>query len=141
MQVLEVVEGGARRLDNVTTAVVPPVLLEAETGRRTRDHLPQAGGAAVRIGERVVGAFDDRQQCELERQAATLQLVRNVRQIALGARENAIQVFRVADKPLQFTLDTAVLLRVELKSIAQAGQEVVGGRLYGLQLVPEAVQR
>ena len=44
-------------------------------------------------------------------------------------------------EPLQLRLDPAVVLPVHLEAVAQAGQEVIGIRLDGLELVPEAVQR
>jgi hypothetical protein len=141
VEVFEVIEGGARRFDNVAAAVIPPVLLEPEARGRARDHLPQAGRAAVRVGKRVVGTLHDGQQGQLQRQAAAHQLVGNVRQVALGACEDALQVVWVAHEPLQFGLDSTVLLRFELESVTQACQQVVGGRFYGLQLVPEAFQR
>jgi hypothetical protein len=44
---LTVVERGARRIDHVAAAVVPPVLPHAEAARGARDHLPQARSAPV----------------------------------------------------------------------------------------------
>src|SRR5580658_9346367 len=65
VQLLQVIEGSAGGLDHVPAAVVPPGLFEAETHARTGDELPEAGGLAARIGKRLVGAFDHRQQSEL----------------------------------------------------------------------------
>ncbi len=65
MQELQVVERGTRGLDDVTTPVVPPVLLQAEARAGAGNELPEARGARARIRERLEGAFDHRQQSEL----------------------------------------------------------------------------
>ena len=93
----EVVERGARRLEHVAAAVEPPVLREAEPLAGARNDLPQAGRAAVRVGERIERALDDRQQRELRRHAAPLELLDDVEQVEVGALEHAIQV--LADAP------------------------------------------
>ena len=138
---LEVVECRARRIDDIAAAVVPPILFEAEASRGAGNHLPQACRAAVRIGERIVGALDNRQQCEFERQTTPVQLRRDVRQVALGAREDAVQVIRMLDKPVALRANAAAVLVLEYESIAQTGQQIVSCRCCGRLGLPEALQR
>ena len=70
VQELEVVERGAGRGQHVAPAVVPEVLAAGRTACRSRDELPHAGGAHARVGLRVVGTLDHRQQRNLGRHAA-----------------------------------------------------------------------
>ncbi len=121
----EVVERGARRFDDVAAAVVPPVLLQTETPARARNHLPEARSPAVRVGERVVGTLDNWQQREFEGQVAPDQLVGDVRQVTLCPCEHARQVVRMADKPVQFGLNSSIFLALEPESVPQARQQVI----------------
>ena len=47
LQILQVVECRSRRIDDVAAAVVPPVLLDAESFRGARNHLPKTRGPTV----------------------------------------------------------------------------------------------
>ena len=115
LEVLEIVERSARRVDDVATTVVPPVLLDAETACRARDHLPQARRTTVRIGERVVGALDDGQQCELHRQSAAFEFGADMRHVALRTREDTIEIVGVPDVPVTLGLNAAILLIAQLE--------------------------
>ena len=84
VQELQVVERGAGRRQHVAAAVVPPGLLQAVLAAGGRDELPHAGGAHARVGRRVVGALDHRQQRDLGGHAALLQLLHDVEQVAAG---------------------------------------------------------
>ena len=78
----------------------------------------------MRIGERIVGALDDRQQCELERQAAALEFGRDVRQVALCAGKDALQVVRVPDEPVEFAADARIVLGGQRESVTQTLQHI-----------------
>ncbi len=94
----------------------------------------------MRVGERVVGALDDRQQREFERQAAALDLGRDVGQVALRAREDPVEVVRVPHEPVAFGRSAVVVLVVQRESEAQLCQQVPGlGRAVSLQR--QAVER
>ena len=125
MQIGQVFECTVGGVDDVAPAVVPPVLPDSESACGAGNDLPQAGGAAVRVGERVVRALNDRQQGELQRQATRLELGGDVRQVALTAVEYAIQVVGVPHIPVQLGLDTRVHRLIECESFAKVLQQVV----------------
>ncbi len=74
VQGLQVVQRGASAFDDIATAVVPPVLLQAEARAGVGNELPQSRGARARIRIGLEGALDDRQQSDLERHAPALEL-------------------------------------------------------------------
>jgi hypothetical protein len=109
VQVLEVVERGARRLEHVAPAVEPPVLCEAEPAARAGNDLPEPGRAAVRIREWVERALDDGQQRELGRHAARLERAHDVEQVQIGAREDAVEIGLIARIPVPLALDGRIV--------------------------------
>ena len=79
-------------------AVVPPVLLELEALAGAGDELPQPGGMRARVGHRVERALHHRQQRELGRHAALLDLLDDVIEVQPAAVEDALQVVRAAPR-------------------------------------------
>ncbi len=79
----------------------------------------------MRIGERIVGALDDRQQRELQWQPPLGYLGSDVGQIALRAIENAIEVIRIAHEPVTFGVDPRMLAALQTKAVAQSGKKIV----------------
>ena len=136
VQRLQVIERRARGLDRVAPAVVPPVLLEAEAAAGVGDELPQPRGARARVGIGLERALDDRQQRELARHIALLELADDVVQPQLGASEGALEEVRVVGKPVELGIDRGLIDVLELEAGAQAleqvgwlgGDEAVGGR-------------
>ena len=82
------------------------------------------------VGERVVGTLDDREQGEFERHVAALELGDDIRQVALGSCENAIQVIGVPGKPLELGGGAVVVFVGQLEAASQLVQDIVrpGGR-------------
>ncbi len=99
VDVLQIIERGTGRGDDVAAAVVPPVLLEFVALSGARDELPQARGVGARVGQRVERALDDRQQGDLGGQAAFFQLVDDVVQVQAAAVEHAREVVLVGHVP------------------------------------------
>src|SRR6185503_12891748 len=90
----EVVERGVGGIDDAAAPVVPPALLELEALAGAGDELPEAGGVRARVGHRVEGALDHRQQGELGGQTAALDLADDVVEIEPAAVEDALEVVR-----------------------------------------------
>jgi len=67
--------------------------------------LPQAGGAAHRIGEGLIGALHHRQQREFGGHAAPLDLGDDVVHVPLAALEHPLQVFGVVFEPRELLVD------------------------------------
>src|SRR5690606_1136638 len=97
--VLQIVERGAGRGDDVAALVHPPVLFEAIVLAGGGDELPHAQGLGRGGGERVVGALDDGQQRQFGRHAAIFEFGDDVIQIALAAFEHALDVAGVVEIP------------------------------------------
>jgi hypothetical protein len=96
----------------------------------------------ARIGERIEGALDHRQQGEVAGQAAKLDFVRDVVQVALGAPEHARQVVGVALQPLDLPVDARMADLGQRKLAADADDHVPigdGGRK-GLDLRRERLE-
>ena len=125
VQRLQVVECGARRFDHVAPAVVPPILLQAETHAGARNELPKTRRTAVRIREGFISAFDDRQQREFQRHAARLDLGHDVVHVALRALKRALEVIRVVLEPAQLLIDGGLLSLFEHEACAHAIEQVV----------------
>ena len=95
--------------NHVAPLVDPPVLLQPVVLAGARDELPQARGAAARIGDRVEGALDDRQQRKLERHAAFLELAHDVIEVTLAATEGPVEEVRLRAVSLDLARDREVL--------------------------------
>lgn len=104
---------------DVAPPVVPPALLESEVPAGRGDELPDAGGAAVRIGEGLEGALDDRQQREFRGQAAALDLGHDVMDVGLAAPGDAFEEVRAGGIPLNMRLNLG-MLRVVRQFVATA---------------------
>ena len=111
VDVRQVVERGVGRGDDVAPAVVPPVLLQLVALAGAGDELPEAGSMRARVGHRVERALDHRQQRQLGRQAALLELVDDVVQIELAALEDALQVVLVRSRTRPCAASPAALSR------------------------------
>ena len=92
VELLQVVERGAGRGEDVAAVVAKDVLLELEVAPGRRDELPHAGGARHRHRLRVVGALDERQQRQLGRHAALVELLDDVEEVAAAALGHARDV-------------------------------------------------
>ena len=127
MQIGQVIERPAGGIDDVAAAVVPPVLLDAKALRRSRNDLPESGGAAMRIGKRIVGALDNGQQGEIQRQATRFDFSSDIRQVTLCPGKHAIEIVGVAQEPAELRLDAAVNNSGKFESATQPGQQVLRG--------------
>ncbi len=76
VDVLQVVERGIGRGDDVAALIEPPVLLQVVGLAGRGNELPHAEGARRRIGQGIEGAFDDGQQGQLGRHAALFQFAK-----------------------------------------------------------------
>ena len=128
---LQVIERGAGRGDNVTALVLPPVLLEVEALAGGRDELPQAGSMGARIGHRVEGAFDHRQQRDLGRHAARFDFLDDVMQVGAAALDHAAQRVWTVLVPLLVVQGQAVVEVGHCEAVTDAVPEVVtrGGQV------------
>ena len=86
-------------------------------------HRPAA--RLARVGKRLVGALDHRQQRELQRHAARLDLGDDVVQVALTALEDALQVFRIVLEPGELLVDRRLLHFFEREAGAHAVEQIV----------------
>src|SRR5690606_34047030 len=93
VQLLQVVQCGIGGGDHVAPAVVPPGLLQAVVAAGGRNELPDARSPSGRVGERLVGALDHRQQRQLHRHAALFELLDDVVQIRRRAVGDPVYVF------------------------------------------------
>ena len=89
------------------------------------NELPQARGAAHRVGKGLVGALHHRQQRELQRHAARLDLGDDVVHVALGALEYPLQIIRVVLEPGELLIDRRLLHLVEGEAGAHAVEQIV----------------
>ena len=105
VELLQIVERAVGCRDHVTPLVEPPVLLQAEMLAGRRNELPDAGGAAARIGHRVVCALDHRQQRDFGRHAALLDFADDVVEIAATAFDHPRHVVRTRRVPRFGSLD------------------------------------
>jgi hypothetical protein len=130
-QELQIVERCGRSRDDVASPVVVPVLLQVVASTGTRNELPQTGGSCARVGDGVERALDDRQQRELERHVARLDLVDDVVQVALAAPEGAVEISGMLREPAHLALDRRVIDVLECEAAANALEQVAGGRRGG----------
>ena len=130
VQVLQVIERGAGRLDDIASSVVPPGLGQAEAVAGAGDELPKSRGARARIGEGLEGALDHRQQRELHRHAALVDLLDDVVHVERSAPEHAIEIRRVAGVPERLVVDCGAIFVLELEPRADAVHEI-GVRVAG----------
>ena len=128
VEVREVVERRVGRVDDVAPAVVPPVLLQLEALAGAGNELPQARGMRARVRHRVEGALHHRQQRELGRHAALLELLDDVVEVHAAAVEDALQVVG-ARRVVGHLLAHQVVVEVgHGEALAHALPQVVGLR-------------
>ena len=136
MQVLQVIQRSARGLDDITAAVVPPVLLESVLAPRARDELPQARRTAMGIGIGVERAFHHRQQGDLERHVARFDFLDDVMQVGAGTVGDAVQIRLVPLVPVAGSDDTGMVGIGEREALADAVPDVV---MTGAPINPEVL--
>ena len=124
VQVLQVIERGAGRFDDIASSVVPPGLGQSEAVAGAGDELPEPRGASARIGEGLEGALDHRQQRELHRHAALVDLFDDVVHVERGAPEHAVEVRRVAGVPERLVVDRGAIFVLELEARPDAVHEI-----------------
>ena len=90
----QVVERRIGRFHDVAARVVPPVLLEVEALPGAGDELPDSRGMGARVGHRIERALHHRQQRELHRHAALLDLFDDVVEVRPAAVDDALHVLR-----------------------------------------------
>jgi hypothetical protein len=100
VNVLQVVERRAGRLDDVAPFVDPPVLFQIVLLAGRRHELPQAGSMAARVGGRIVGALDHRQQGNFHRHAALVEFDNDEMQVTAAACDHPPQIVRAVHVPL-----------------------------------------
>ncbi len=96
---LQVVECGVGRGDDVAALVEPAILLQLVGLAGGGDELPHAQRARRRIGQRIEGALDHRQQGQFGRHAALFEFRDDVVQVAPAALEDALQQVRPVQVP------------------------------------------
>ena len=104
----EIVEGGAGRGHDVTAGVVPPALLQPVEPSGRGNELPQPGRFHRGVGEGLERALDDRQQRELQRHSALLDLAHDIGQVEPGPVRRAPEVVLVLRVPADLALDARV---------------------------------
>jgi hypothetical protein len=109
VQLGQVLERRARGLDHVTSLVLVIVALEAIALAGRRNELPKARGVAARVGKRVEGALDHRQECEVARQPARLDLIHDMVHVTLRAPEDTRYVIGVSLQPLDLAVHARVV--------------------------------
>ena len=128
VDVLQIIERRAGRGDDVAALVEPPVLLQLVVLAGGGNELPHAQRARRRVGQRVEGAFDNRQQGEFGRHAAFFEFIDDVVQVAPAALEDALQQIGPVQVPgLAVSYQRAVEVG-HRKAVAHALPEVVGRR-------------
>ena len=100
VELLQVVERGAGRLQHVAAVVAKDVLLQREVLAGGGHELPHARGARARDRLRIERAFDERQQRQLGRHAAALELFDDVEHVAAAAFGHALHVVGPRRVPL-----------------------------------------
>lgn len=133
VQLLQVIECCTGRIDDVAATVVPPVLLQAQPFAGAGNDLPETRGAPVRIGKRIECALDDRQQRQIAGHAAFFECFGDVMQVAAGAPEHTLNVFRVAAIPGEFCGDIRVLGLWQFKFVGQPCDQIWRRSGYGFQ--------
>ncbi len=120
--------------------VVLPVLLEAEVAAGGGNELPHARSIGARVGLRVEGAFDDRQQHDLGGQIAPLDFLDDVIHVLGAALDEALDVILPRRIPDFVVLDQGRDQRVHGEAAADALPEIgialrdrlAGGDHFGL---------
>ena len=124
MHVLEVVERGARRRDDIAAAVIPPVLFEAEALAGARHELPQTVGAHPRLRVGLECALDHRQERELERHPARFDLFDDVMQVGHCPAKHAFQICGIVREPGDLLVDLPRIDIFEFEAGANAVEDV-----------------
>ena len=105
VQLLQVIQRGAGGGKHVAATVIPPVLLQPVAFACGGHELPYAYRACARIGDRVVCAFDHRQQRHLHRHVALVDFLDDEIQIQTAALDHALKVIGVIQKPCLMACD------------------------------------
>ena len=100
VQLLQVVQCRAGGCQHVAAVVAKRVLLEFEVFAGSRHELPHAGRLGARYRLRIEGAFDKRQQGQLGRHIAPLQLLDDVKQVLARTLGHAQDVLGPGGIPL-----------------------------------------
>ena len=95
VEVFQVIQRGVGGAQHIAAAVVPEGLLQAIVAAGGGHELPQAGGLGAGYRGGIEGAFHQRQQGDFGWHAAPLDLVHDVKQIALTTGQGALEVFRL----------------------------------------------
>ncbi len=140
-QEFQVVERSGGCGEYVASPVVVPILLETVASPGRWNELPQARSSRAGIGNRIERALDDRQECELHRHAARLDLVHDVKQIALAALEGAIEILRVTSKPALLFIDGRVVHVNEREAVTNAFEQIARRRKGGARCRAEGTHQ
>ncbi len=143
VQIGEITQRGGSRCGDVATPVVPAGLLQIEVPTGGGDELPETDGLCRRIGERIVGAFDDRQQRQLERHVALLELLDDVMDVGSAALADHLDGFGAAGEYQSLLLDAWVTAQVflQLEPVTNPIPDVLVGLLGGFFHQPKSLRR
>ena len=142
VQPLQVVQRRTGGGQHIAPVVAKQVLAQVKVLARGRHELPHARGTRVRLGLRVEGAFDERQQGQLGGHLAPLDLFNDVVQVAPTAPDHALNIVRLTRIEL-LPLGHPVTLQIDhVQAAAQARPQAAAvSVLLGVQAVAHGGSR
>ena len=96
VQAPQVVQRRACGGQHIAPVIAKQVLAQVEVLARAGHELPHAGSLGARHGLRVEGAFDEGQQCQLNRHVALLHFFDDVEEVAAATLGHALHVLGLA---------------------------------------------
>ena len=133
MELLQIGERAFGRGDDVASRIEPEVLLEPVVLAGGRHELPDPGRAGARHRVRVERALDHRQERDLQRHPALLDLDDDVVQVPPAAIDHARDVVRARRVPLLPLGDEVVVDVRHREAAADAVPEILGRRRQRLE--------
>ena len=127
VQLLQIIERGPRRMDDVTAIIDPPVLRQVEVFARSRHELPKAGGLGAGQCDWIHRTFDEWQQGQFSWQATLFNLINDVIQVAATARHHPIQIIGSLQIKPFLICDQCRIQRRQCKAFANPVPQVAFG--------------
>ena len=133
VELLEVRERAFGRGDDVAARVEPEILLQPVVRARRRHELPDSGRPGHRHRVGIERALDHRQEGDLQRHAAFLDLDDDVIQVSPAAIDHARDVVRARRIPLFPFGDEGIVDIRHREAATDARPEILGGRWQRLE--------